>query len=224
MPARINKVQLERSIRQIAAERVNRVLPALKDRIEQDIDEEILRGMNQSPTVASLTGPAPGDLRQELGLTDSEGKVAELITDTQEIVTVDARQLRGGVRARQPILRISVNQGNLRNLANRDYAFQANSPRFRPELLPWLRWLLIDGRRQIIRNSRILRGRVGQGRNAGGSIMSRNDPGGSWAVPPEHSGTITNNFITRVFDSIAQRVQDRVNRRLNASIPRIRRG
>ena len=223
MPAKLNKVQVRKEIERIAKERINRVLPALVDRIESDIDKEIERGMRNSPTVQSLTAAGTSELKQELGLTNAEGKVAELIDGVKESVAVTAKQLRGGVLAKKPILEVKVVQDNLRNLANRDFAFQENSPRFRPELLPWLRWLIEGGRRALVKNSRIIRGRPGQGRNQGGSIMSRNDPQGTWAMPPEHAGTITDNFITKVFDSISNNVRGIVNKRVNASISKIKR-
>jgi len=59
--------------------------------------------------------------------------------------------------------------------------------------LHWLDWLLIKGDTTIITGYTYIPGPLG--RSGGGEM----NIGGLWRVPPEFSGTITNNFITRSF-------------------------
>lgn len=61
-------------------------------------------------------------------------------------------------------------------------------------ILPWLRWLLLEGNAFIIKEYDI-RLESGQGRS-GGAVMI-NDKAGVWRVPPEYAGTANNNWLTR---------------------------
>ena len=63
------------------------------------------------------------------------------------------------------------------------------------EPLEWLTWLLKAGNRMIIKEYDVYF-YPGEGRS-GMAIMLPED-GGSWRVPPEHSGTMKNNWLTKI--------------------------
>jgi hypothetical protein len=70
------------------------------------------------------------------------------------------------------------------------------------QTLDWLRWLLTLGDTIIISEYEIQL-RPGYGRSGGGIMIA--DEAGVWRVPPQFSGTITNNWLTRAFnDNISQ--------------------
>lgn len=61
------------------------------------------------------------------------------------------------------------------------------------ELLPWLEWLLLMGKRVIVKDYVVDFRSDGR---SGGAIMIP-EQGESWRVPPEFAGTKTKNWITR---------------------------
>lgn len=62
--------------------------------------------------------------------------------------------------------------------------------------LEWLRWVLKQGDKIIVSEHFVSFG-INLGRS--GSAIMISDPGSSWRVPPEYSGTTNDNFITRAF-------------------------
>jgi len=64
------------------------------------------------------------------------------------------------------------------------------------QVLDWLHWLLTMGDRVIISEYEIRLG-YGKGRSGGGIMIA--DKAGVWRVPPEYSGTMRNNWLTRAF-------------------------
>jgi hypothetical protein len=61
--------------------------------------------------------------------------------------------------------------------------------------IPWLEWLLTKGDAIII-SGYYYKPFLNKGRSGGGLMI----PGGVFRVPPEFSGTVENNFITRTFE------------------------
>jgi hypothetical protein len=61
--------------------------------------------------------------------------------------------------------------------------------------IPWLEWLLTKGDAIII-SGYYYKPLFNKGRSGGGLMI----PGGVFRVPPEFSGTVENNFITRTFE------------------------
>lgn len=68
--------------------------------------------------------------------------------------------------------------------------------------LHWLQWLITLGNAPIIRNYHYEAG-SGRGRTGLGVMAS----GGSFRVPPEYSGTIDDNFITRALSGVSKENQ-----------------
>ena len=62
------------------------------------------------------------------------------------------------------------------------------------DALDWLRWLLLAGDKIIIKEYEVDI-RPGDGRSGMGLMVS--EQGGVWRVPPEFSGTMNNNWLTR---------------------------
>lgn len=60
--------------------------------------------------------------------------------------------------------------------------------------LPWLEWLLIKGDVLIISEHQI---RLVGGKGRSGMAVMVQDSSSSWRVPPEYSGTIRDNWLTR---------------------------
>jgi hypothetical protein len=76
-------------------------------------------------------------------------------------------------------------------------------------VLPWLQWLLLEGNKTIIEHFKVQFGSWGR---TGGAIMRK---GGSWHVPPEHAGTINDNFITRAIAQIEPQLVETIKNVFN---------
>jgi len=69
------------------------------------------------------------------------------------------------------------------------------------DVLPWMRWLLLEGTRTIV--SSYAYEPDNSGRSGGGTMRL----GGIWRVPPQFSGTASENFVTRMFENKDKQIQ-----------------
>lgn len=69
------------------------------------------------------------------------------------------------------------------------------------DVLPWMRWLLLEGTRTIV--SSYAYEPDTSGRSGGGTMKL----GGIWRVPPQFSGTASENFVTRMFLNKDRQIQ-----------------
>lgn len=68
--------------------------------------------------------------------------------------------------------------------------------------LPWLEWLLKEGDKIIVREYEVSYNiPPGMNSRTGNAVMIKKHRG-RWRVPPEFSGTTTNNFVTRALSDI----------------------
>lgn len=85
------------------------------------------------------------------------------------------------------------------------------------ERLPWLQWLLLEGGNVIISgyNFRMF---PGSGRSGQGIMVQSENRG--WRVPPAYSGTIRNNWLTRMMRDNFRAYTDQLTRIVNTEIER----
>jgi hypothetical protein len=62
--------------------------------------------------------------------------------------------------------------------------------------LPWLKWLLLSGDRILISKHEI---RFSPNSGRSGMAVMISNKAEAWRVPPEHAGTLKNNWLTRAF-------------------------
>ena len=174
-----------------------------RDKIEQRIRKILYRSIKSQPEYKSLLG---GQLQSELGVVNTSSKLEELITEwlsgiklTIHKIKIEAKQLVGGVS-------LIISRDNYNNLLSHSAATYYTE---KGEEIEWLRWLLLEGDKTIIRQYQIGIDLGNYARTGLGNIMIR---GGRWSVPSEFSGTARNNFLTRALDSvdsqIGQAIQD----------------
>ncbi len=73
-------------------------------------------------------------------------------------------------------------------------------------MLPWLKWLTTLGDAVIVRDYEVRAGFPDKSRT-GDKIMVK---GSGWRVPPAHSGTPENNFLTRAIDEALPAIEDNI--------------
>jgi hypothetical protein len=69
--------------------------------------------------------------------------------------------------------------------------------------LPWLKWLLFEGSKPLIKNYSVKFGSNKRSRTGQAIMISSNK---NWKVPSEFAGTVTNNWITRAIDRASDKI------------------
>jgi len=176
-----------RAIAQHMTEAIYKAAPLIESGLRAVIKEAIMG----APEYQSLIS---GKLKPEFGIPDAASKLTTILKVwTQSIVAtptpmkVRGNTLRGG-------LTIQAIKGDWQDVISLPEARQMTK---KGQALPWLEWLLIKGDQVIIKDYVLS---FGPGR-AGSQIM-KVKRSGRWRVPPEFSGTINDNFVTRAIDGL----------------------
>lgn len=194
---------IEENINKAIAELANDLISRNISRISQSVKSLIPSWINAQPEIQSLLSSDPRSLAGQFGITGSAISVVSAITnavvDSTEVKLLKyTRNLKGGLEIGfQP-----SNFINLLSLSEGHTIYQGGD-------LHWLDWLLKRGDAIIVTNYQY-NPRTGLGRSGLGNMI----PGGSFRVPPQFSGTESDNFITRSFigqtqeNQISQILQD----------------
>jgi len=146
----------------------------------------------EQPEVSSLlANGVPISLNAQFGLSpgNAQEAVKEIVSAVATSMTVKfmpiSPKLKGGVQFDFQ----SADFANLLGLADGHQYTKLGVD------LHWLDWLLTKGDTTIIKGYHYEPS--SEGRSRGGTMKMT----GYFRIPPEHAGTITNNFITRAFDN-----------------------
>lgn len=165
---------------------INNSIPA----IEAGIRNIIEKAIKAEPEYDSLTG---GILRYEFGIADttSVDRVIQAILGTLQVtknaISITGMGFRGGFKLTM------LGQADLQAIINSGNAVVTDLRRFYN--LPWLKWLLLEGTRPLIKNYEVQLGPNPESRT-GYAVMVESD-GVNWAVPAQFAGTTSSNWITR---------------------------
>ena len=170
-------------------ELINKKIIKNKDKTIEVFKQRIGRWVMDQPEIESLLQAGPDSLHAQFGLfRGSESAIVNTIISAivnSFVVRVGKinKKLKGKIEFNfQPtnfFNLLSLSGGHVTTLKGSD--------------LHWLDWLLTQGDTTIIVGYEYDPERAGR---SGGGIMG---VGSSWRVPPEFSGTTTNNFVTRAF-------------------------
>jgi hypothetical protein len=192
---------IEKKINNAIANHFNRAVPRALQPIDDAIVALTLDVYRDSATYHSLIN---GLLKYNFGLpSDAKARVENILqTIVENLETsfypfkVVGNEIRGKIRIQ--VLRTNFNDvlGLSTSTLNIESTHTTGDVLNIGESLelPWLQWLLIEGDTIIINDYDILY-KPGAGRS-GGAIMVPRDSR-SWRVPPQFSGTIDNNWLTR---------------------------
>ena len=185
-----------RALAKEADQEVRRVAGILTD----EVKPIIARALRNSPTIQELS--TNGNLRGELGLTSGVGpgmanEIVDAIVSTVHVVakriTIVGNKFAGGFD-------INIQPDNLRNLlelSGGSYKYYSRTYKQYVEI-NWLDWLIRKGDAILVGKFKFeAAGAKGFHGRSGMGTMER---GGIWRVPPAHSGTIDDNFITRAVE------------------------
>lgn len=170
--------------------------------IESKIKQLVLDALKSEPEYESLKG---GQLRYELGIPDSTSidLVVQSLVDTLQLTTKPLKITNLGLGGGFQLTMIG--RGDLDNISNSDFAsvFDSNGG----YSLPWLKWLLFEGTKPIIKNYEV---RMGPNPNSrtGMAVMVKSSD--DWKVPPQFAGTASSNWITRALSTIEEKVNNTI--------------
>lgn len=156
--------------------------------------DAIEKAITTSPEYISLLG---GKLQGELGVPDSASRLKSLLDIWLNEIEIVERPVRiigdrivGG-------LRFSAVRRSLRDALNSSEATYTTAS---GETIPWLQWLCVMGDAVIIRDYAVDFSNTANSRT--GLAIMVGDIGNNWFVPPEYSGTLDDNFITRALQGV----------------------
>lgn len=175
--------------------------------IERQLPAEIRRRIEESDVVKALMY---SDLRYALGITQDEAlDIAIKIPD----VLSKLIQVRIAIENDNTVsFIVELVKDAFDDILNIPAAsFVQTYTQSTPKEIPWLKWLLEEGNNIIIGDYRVKYTQSGASRS-GGAIMIQK---GSFRIPPEFSGTIEDNFITRALEGIDDYIYSEIQKVMN---------
>ena len=196
------------SIRDYLRPVLNNVANSVRKNIAQDIEEAV----KAEPEYTSLLS---GILRSELGVPDAASRIENIFAAwgrgavfTVRPVTIKAAGLSGGFS-------LSMIQSDFSDILGLSDATIVDG--VSGSNVEWLRWLLLEGGKQIIvRNYTVAYPGSNNRSRTGNAIMVKSTK--NWRIPMAFAGSPTNNWITRAIsrldDTILNRLENELERNL----------
>jgi len=194
-----SNAEISRLINQAVSEKFNKKLKRNKKKITTGIKALVPSWILSQPEMQSIQAEGVSfSLASQFGIKSGTSAsvvaaIANSVTESLqiELTEISNKTLSGG-------LVIYIQPANFSNLLSLSEGF-VNT---RSDSLHWLDWLLVQGDKTIV--SGYDYSPSNEGRSGGGVMIG----GGGWRVPPQFSGTITDNFVTRALsgrgDAIAK--------------------
>lgn len=174
---------------------MNGAINTIKNRLPVVVNEAIKR----TPEYNNLIG---GRLQYEFGIPDPNIKLAGLLNIWSKNIEIEYNNPQIVSNQIKSFFSASLIRVDFSDVLYTDYAqvFDYN----RGYSLPWLQWLLLEGRKTLVKNYEVVIGPNSRSRS-GFAIMAESKK--SWKVPGEFAGTISDNWITRAIDSAQNDIQ-----------------
>lgn len=198
--------QLERMVLVALKDEINKFLKDRAKTIQLDIRRIVSNAITSSPEYQSLLG---GQLQSELGVPNAENKIYRIVAQWVSGIRVVVKPVRMFNNKLVGGLAIDVlksDYGDVLSLPEANYTTQNGV------VIPWLEWLLYEGDKIIIRDYHVEYRPQNRSRTNLGNVMVT---GGKWRVPPQFSGTATNNFVTRSLESARNDIEKAIERGLS---------
>ncbi len=189
----INERDLERSLSQAVVRQLNITLLAMSadGNLKLQLGEIIERQIKDTPEYDSLLG---GELSAIFGLENPAPILASIIETVKNSMTVEIRPATyssAGITAGITVNILIADFSDVLNVSGVSYDSEGG-------FVDWLRWLLMAGDSVVIVDYDVVFGSAFVGSRSDFAIMEKNI-GKGFRVPPEFSGTVSNNWLTRAF-------------------------
>ena len=192
-------IKLLESNKKIQAKIYNEIRKELNKRIrkntlsvENQLRALVMTLLRQSPEMVSLGSIGPETLSGHFGIPAGQAAYAvdSIISSIANSLVIKVEKIDAKLRGSISFNFQERTFSNLLSLISGHVQTRAGSD------LHWLEWLLLKGDTTIIVGYEYLPST--KGRSRGGTMVPAWG-GGAWRVPPQFSGTESNNFITRAF-------------------------
>jgi hypothetical protein len=176
---------------------LNAILPHFRsvfDKTQQSLQKIIpikfKEVLMSEPEYSSLIS---GALKYELGIPDADSRI-ESIYDSwissmnieKKTISIRGNRLTGGFG-------ISLIRSDFSDILSLPSATVVDS--ISGSIIPWLRWLLLEGGKILVRNYKVKYGPNPRSRTDNAIMIESSSQ--HWRVPAEFAGTIQNNWVTR---------------------------
>jgi len=178
-------------LEQVIFERFNYALSKSIPAIQNQVRAKIKNAIIMSDTYQQIIS---GPLKGELGVVNGVSKLAKIINQWTNSLTIDYEPYGSTKRG---VFTLTMIQGNFDDVINLPEAHFI-SERAHADIR-WLDWLLTKGRKRIIKHfyyTTEFDRRRHRSRTGLGVMIHETDP--NWRVPDDYAGTVNNNWITKV--------------------------
>ena len=183
---------IEKKIKTAIAEELNALIKKNFKTAQKRIESSVSGWVTSQPEVQSLLREGvPNSLHAQFGLQAGQGALSSIEVVNAIIASIEVRVRRVDAKLNTGI-DFNIQPENLRNLLGLPSGFTQTEDQ---DILPWLTWLLLEGSNTIVYGYTYVPDL--SGRSGGGTM----EAGGSWRIPPEFSGTIDDNFVTRALSN-----------------------
>tara|TARA_R110000824_G_scaffold211640_5_gene397569 strand:+ start:6406 stop:7071 length:666 start_codon:yes stop_codon:yes gene_type:complete len=150
-----------------------------------------------------------GNLKTELGVVDPSLALDQIITAVKVGVKITRSGFTAGTTSIKGGFRLVAIRSSFSDLLDLDIAEYISE---KGHDIPWLRWLLLEGRKPVVSDYKIQFDRPKKSRT--NDAIMRMHGSSSWGVPAEHAGDSEKNFITESIEGLRGPIETLVRQRL----------
>ncbi len=201
--------QIKKMIFDALAQDLNDTIRKSLPEINENIKDMVKDSLKQEPEYSSLKS---GQLRAEFGIKDPNDvdKVIEAMVDAAKITLVPVKVTQMGVSGGFKYTMLKAD--DLDGVIFTDIASVIDDKGY---YLPWLKWLLYDGGKPLVKKFRVKMGSSNRSRS-GMAIMVKSKS--NWRVPPQFAGSISSNWVTRSIDKLDQKITNTIQKIIEKNI------
>ena len=219
------QITFKQKLMQGLQNRLKRRLSTIANRIQKQVRVVLEQAIKGQDEYVALTGRG-ANLKTELGLNNAQQRVDGIIEIFLNglVVTTKPFSIRGSTIKGGLSLRMTTTYAELTNneLAIIRYNPPQRTGRVGPDFgkfvshrsevsFSWLESLLLLGSKVLVKDFDVSFD-VGEGRSGGGIMVA--SPGARWSVPVEFQGTREDNWFTRAFAGVEEKIIKIVTREL----------
>tara|TARA_Y100000310_G_scaffold181163_2_gene181087 strand:+ start:1816 stop:2469 length:654 start_codon:yes stop_codon:yes gene_type:complete len=191
------------------AKKIKQKADVIRTTITNDLRKSVRESLISTPEYRSIL---QGKLRGELGIPNSDVRIITIIDTWVNNISVKVKA------GKNPFLLIDIgiikdDYLDVLSLPQSSYTYEGRRGQ---AIIPWLKWLLLEGDKRIITKYEFTSAITRNSRTGMGIMISKQK--GTWQVPPEYSGTSVDNFATRALGNIESVIDDIVERAVKGSL------
>lgn len=197
--------EIERNINIAILQKINGVMLRSLGLIETQVQIILRNVLESSPVYIDIASGGP--LAAELGIPKGEEKnrLDQIVDQLISEIEIEYRPMSYIAGLYTGGLTIFMFEKQFKNILGLSAAVINTQ---KGQSLPWLDWLIIQGDKIIISEHKFAPAKVKSSRSGGGIMVE--GQGNFWRVPPQYSGTETNNWIIRAISDNIDAIENEV--------------